>query len=122
MTKKQEEIISVLSSPINVRNEDKIKWRTNFMQDNVAVLDTILRLIKERKEYQKSNAILVRLASEQNSILAAPYSLNLMLRYEINKGTKEKSGLELLRLLKLQACRKVSNTLLATQTTSIDMV
>ena len=122
MTKKQEEIIQVLSSSINVRNEDKIKWRTNFMQENVAVLDTILQLIKENKEYQKSNAILVRLTSEQNSILAAPYSLNLMLRYQTNKGTKEKSGLELLRLLKLQACRKASNTSSTIPTTNTDMV
>ncbi len=122
MTKKQEEIIQVLSNPINVRNEDKIKWRTNFMQENVVVLDTILQLIKENKEYQKSNAILVRLTSEQNSIIAAPYSLNLMLRYQTNKGTKEKSGIDLLRLLKLQACRKASNTSSTIPTTNTSTV
>lgn len=122
MTKKQEEIIQVLSSPINVRNEDKIKWRTNFMQDNIAVLNTILQLIKENAAYQKPNAIYILRAGTQNSIMMSPYTLNLMLKYETNKGTKEKQGLELLRLLKLQACRRASNISLTTQTSNTGTV
>lgn len=122
MTKKQQEIIEVLSSNNNVRNEEKIKWRNNIMQDNIAVLNTILQLIKENIAYQKPNAIYILRGASGNSIMMSPYTLNLILKYEINRGTKGKQGLELLRLLKLQACRKASNTSLTTQTSNTSMV
>lgn len=122
MTKKQEEIIQVLSSPINVRKVDRIKWRNNPMQENLVVLDAILRLIKKNKVYQKSNALLVQQTSERNNVIMSPYVLMLQLRYETNKGTKEKDGLELLRLLKLQACRKASNASSTIPMTNTDMV
>lgn len=122
MTKKQQEIIEVLSSNNNVRNEEKIKWRNNIMQDNIAVLNTILQLIKENIAYQKPNAIYILRGASGNSIMMSPYTLNLILKYEINRGTTGKQGLELLRLLKLQACRKASNASLTTQTSNTSMV
>lgn len=122
MTKKQEEIIAVLSSPINVRNETKLQWRNTLMQENIVVLDAILQLIKLNKAYQQPNAILIRQTSEQNSIRTSPYVLMLTLRYQTNKGTKEKSGIDLLRLLKLQACRKALNTSSTTPMTNTETV
>lgn len=122
MTKKQQEIIEVLSSNNNVRNEEKIKWRNNIMQDNIAVLNTILQLIKENIAYQKPNAIYILRGASGNSIMMSPYTLNLILKYEINRGTTGKQGLELLRLLKLQACRKALNASLTTQTSNTSMV
>jgi hypothetical protein len=122
MTKIQEEIIQVLSSPINVRKVDRIKWRNNPMQESIVVLDAILQLIKENKVYQKPNALLVQQTSKRNNVIMSPYVLMLQLRYEINKGIKEKEGLELLRLLKLQACRKASNASSTIPMINIDTV
>ena len=92
------------------------------MQDNIAVLNTILQLIKENIAYQKPNAIYILRGASGNSIMMSPYTLNLILKYEINRGTTGKQGLELLRLLKLQACRKASNASLTTQTSNTSMV
>ena len=125
MTTKQQEIIKVLKSSTNVRNDEKVRWKTNIMQENIPVLDTIFEIIKKNKAYQKPNSVFVQRLDANNSnnhIMTEPYVLMLELKYETNKGTKEKHGIDLLKVLKLQACRKASNASLTIPTTNTDTV
>lgn len=115
-------VIEVLTSDTNMRNAQKKYWKEQPMQKNIDVLNAIYEMLDKNPVYKKPNSILIFRTNAKNKVQLSPYALNIWLNYEVNKGTNNKQGLNLLNVLKLQACRRGQSISSTTLMNSINEV